>query len=150
MADIRIDSRDLRLMLDALNGFMEDYDMDLSGAERVAYERLCDIAGVDIIDAFDGPQYKTQSLGFLEDEPPHRSGGIMSDYINRMGGFRRDHRPPPPPKKDVAKEIADKMARASSDAAQGKTNPNPTPAPAPKRALTDEEKKALREALGEE
>lgn len=152
MADVHVDDRDLRIVLDALNAFLEDEDVDLMPAERQAYERLCKAIGVEPIE----PLPAQQSLGFLaDDEPPHPdeprpSGrGVMADYIERTrhylsgGGMPRAE-----PEPDVAKQIAAKMARASHDAARG-VAPAPKPTE-PKRALTDEERRALREALGDE
>lgn len=153
MADIRIDDRDLRLMLGAFEDVLGE-DFDLTGNERQAYERLCKAIGRKPV-----PAYEQQSLGFLgDDEPPHpdepRGRGIMGDYIDRTrhyfsGGSGMPWPPPrhEPPRPDRAKEIADRMARSASDAAHGRTPP-PEPAPE-KRPLTDEEKQALREALGE-
>lgn len=160
MADVRVDDRDLRLLLGALEEFLASEDWDFTSAEWDAYQRTCKLIGRKHIKRFE-----QQSLGFLaDDEPPHPdeprpSGrGIMADYIDRTrhmfgrGGEGMPWPPPhsAPPKPDPAKAIADKMARASHDAATGKSTPA-TPKPAePKRALTDEEKRALREALGDE
>jgi hypothetical protein len=149
MADVRVDDRDLRLVIGALTDLLEDGDFDLTENERKAYVRLCAMTGRK--PAAHRP-YEQQSLGLLADDDPlpPTGRGVMGDYIDRTRHFLRggeglpwpSHRDPPPP--DVAKEIADKMARASKDAVEGRT---PPPKPTEKRALTDEEKEAVRRAL---
>lgn len=154
MADVRIDDRDLRLVIGALTELLGDGYFELTGSERQAYERLCKLVGHRPVQ-----QFEQRSLGLLrEDEPPHpdepqpTGRGVMADYIERTRHFLGGGvpwSPPHEPQPDVAKQIADKMARASHDAATGKTTPAPQP-DKPKRALTDEERRALREALGDE
>lgn len=149
MADVRCDSRDLTLLLDALNGLLEDFETDLMGVEREAYERLCKLVGVDVVEAYeDEADMGLPRKGIME-----RTRNLLnpqSSFYDLRGPYRPPGQSKPKPKPDPAKQIADKMARASADAARG-TTPSPAPAPdAPKRALTDEEKAALRAALGED
>jgi hypothetical protein len=146
MADVRVDDRDLRLMLGTLEEMFDD--VELTGSERAAYERLC-----KVIKRKPQRAFEQQSLGFLgDDEPPHPDephgiAGRARHYLTGHGGMpwppRGTQRPIGPPPIDPAKQIADKMARASKDAVEGNTPPAPTP----KRALTDEEKDMLRRAL---
>lgn len=157
MADARVDDRDLRLVLGALNEFLADAEFELTDSERQSYERLCKAASMK-----PAAPFEQQSLGLLGDnEPPHPdeppARGIMADYIERTRGWfgggaaeRGVPWPPHPPAPDPAKAIADKMARASHDAATGKNVQRPSDGGQEKRALTDEEKAVLRRALGEE
>lgn len=140
MSDIRIDSRDLAIVLDALNGFLEDYDRDLFDSTRQAYERLCDIAGVDPVEELGGPADDDYPILPPEQFRPPTGEGFrtyLPDWMSRPG----HHRSAPAPRRDVAKEIADRMMEATKEAAANQTSA------APARPMTEEEKARLRELL---